>query len=97
MSRYVNDQTGEQAFVASTTGWGDFSRWAQALNPKAAEDLIHLTLYGWTENVEEFRAQTRAALQKKPPAKDVLEIAYTLLRFSAGATVLVVSDGQQPS
>lgn len=97
MSMYLSDGEAEPAFVASNTGWGDFGRWVDTLDPATYPDLVHLREHGWAEPAAAVRDQLDAAAKaNKSDDPNVIavvkDVTAALAEFADDAAV-VASDG----
>ncbi len=95
LSLYMDDEY--QTEVGTTTGWGEFRRWAEKLDVDKYEALIHLVLYGWSQEAEDIKSQLETALDQDTPAdKNVLASAKNLLESLDSVeedSVIIISDG----
>ncbi len=55
LSLYIDNEY--QTEVGTTTGWGEFRRWAERLDVDKYEALIHLVLYSWSQQAEDIKSQ----------------------------------------
>lgn len=82
--------------LASTTGWGDFCRWADG----AGGQLEHLTLYGWCQDLGALGKGLDEALAADSPDADTADVAEglsRLLKDRGEATVLTITGGSGAS
>jgi hypothetical protein len=82
--------------VATNTGWRDFGEWVAEL--EGADDLRHLTEYGWYEgDLQLIEDQLAESLESAEPTPDQKSVGDGILTFvqdrEPSATVIVVSDG----
>ncbi len=95
MSRYTQLETGEQEFLASNSGWGDWGRWVDKLEVKGLEELHHLNHYGWSQNLQKLQDQLTQALKSEGIEQDVRTVAQTLfsvVQHRGTSEVLLVTD-----
>lgn len=94
MSYYAQFDNGGGNDVATNSGWLDFSNWVEEL--EGADELRHLTDYGWSEHLDDVAAELESAIEAGDPAPDVASTAQGLLgqlQQNHDADVLVVTDG----
>ena len=92
MSMYLTVDEATPTEIASNTGWGDFSRWVEALED--APELQHLVDHGWTEPAADAREELQDAIESHPPGPDVLTIAQSILDLlDESSGVIVVGNG----
>jgi hypothetical protein len=93
MSIYLTIDGSEPRFVASNSGWSDFTRWVDGVD---GDDLKHLCEHGWSEPLGDVRKQLHAAVKDKTPSADIRGVASNILDFIDGADddgVVTVTDG----
>lgn len=95
MSLYTTDGTAEPAFFASNTGYGDFVSWASELPADDFGEVLHLTDYGWSDDIKTLRKQLALAVKEHGPEKDVRRVAVSLFNQLSGDCV-VITDGLSP-
>lgn len=95
MSVYaVNGERQEQ--IASNMGWGEFCDWVDGLEVDAADEVIHLREYGWTDEPGIAADQLRDALSQSPPDANTQSVAAALGRVLVAAQaddVVAITDG----
>lgn len=82
--------------VATNQGWADFTEWGWQLDLAKFPEVVHLSEYGWSQELANLADQINAGLVAVPPndsagsvAKGLLEI----LSYASGNESLIVSDG----
>ena len=95
MSAYLNTEYAGE--VANLAGWFEFGQWAESLPLPRYEEVRGMWEDGWTEQIDDLRAQITQAVVDHPPAAPVREVVDALLVATAGHPVhdcvLIVSDG----
>lgn len=100
MTIYANFDDGRQEMLATTFGWGEFSRWADGLDEGAFPEVVHLAEHGWEQELEALERQLGKALQGDVPDTDVAATGKALLEIvgqRGEAEALVISDGMTPA
>lgn len=68
--------------IATTKGWGDFSRWVDGLPEADNQQLLHLITHGWSQKPKEPQEQVQQALNdSSPESADVRTVAEGLVQF----------------
>jgi len=94
MSLYAHFDNQDGGDVATNTGWRHFCAWVESLDN--AENLRHLTEYGWSQDIPVVTSELLDALGSGEPSSSVAATGEGLLgklRDNADATVIVISDG----
>lgn len=85
------------SFLASTTGWGDFTRWVDNLNADNTDfpQLFVLGEYGWNQEVSALHDELASALADHAPTDDETKtVASDLLEAVSGSDdVICITDG----
>lgn len=82
--------------IASNTGYGDFGRWAETLDPKKFPEVIHLYTYGWCQHLTALEKQLADAMKVAKPSASVADTIKTiigLLSTAGAAECCTVTDG----
>jgi len=97
MSVYLSIDSGTPTFLASVTGWGDFSEWIGG--QEDVEEIAHLCDHGWGEPATAIAESVRTALRSDDPSEDVKSTAENLLSILDGLDdeVVTVNDGMGPA
>ena len=64
---------------STTKGLGDFIRWVDSLNVSDYPNLVHLSEYGWTNDLENLEHEINSAIELHPPVPPVYKTVMGLL------------------
>lgn len=73
MSLYATFDETPGVQIASNRGWSDLVGWTDELDIENYETLIHLTDYGWTNNLSYLLQEIRKAVEKHAPTAEGLD------------------------
>ena len=96
MSIYLSIDSGTPTFLASNTGWGDFTRWVDGQD--GAGLVAHLCDHGWGEPASGIASGLRTLLKRGGPSADVKDTGENLLSLLHGLSdeAVTVNDGTSP-
>ena len=81
--------------VATNKGWRDFGRWVETL--EGADELRHLTEYGWSNDMDTLEDELTTALHEVTPDEEVSATGHGILQIldtrEPTEEVIVVGDG----
>jgi len=99
VSYYIQIGASGPEEISSNTGYGDFGRWVETLDPVKFPEPIHLYLYGWSQNLEDLRKQILAATRTVSTPAPVADVVRTIagLLSSAHAESCTITDGIGPN
>jgi hypothetical protein len=99
LTLYANfdDQDGNPVYagdVATTRGWGEFTRWAETLPVKKFGLVVHLAEHGWAPDLADLERQLGKALKRATgSARSTCETLLALLEKRGDSEGIYISDG----
>lgn len=94
MSYYIQNDGDLGPQVASNSGWGDFGRWTDSLNPDDYGEVIGLYGNGWSDKPTDLASQLKDAQVISPPFdKETADVLSELISTIDAKTVVSITDG----
>lgn len=92
----LGDDKANASDLASTSGWGDVGRWADALPAKTADTLVHLWHHGYEVDLTDLVKEVKAAMKSHTPKPDVastLTNLLSILKEARDVSYVLVTNG----